>query len=382
MMTTEHLTMLLSVVLGILLVVGLRRFDIHEREPLWAMLAVAAWGGFWSVVLTFAGYWSLSLVGFADPTVQLGPLFIVGPVEETAKLLALATSYPIIRRELDEPTDGLIYMACVALGYSLIENYFYSTGSASTGQTLALRLVVCTPMHVLFAAPMGLAFYQVIKGGAPRGILLISLIIASLAHGLYDLVILNSWAAWALLLIVWFTYWWVVKLLGYTTAASPHRRTLARFVAEHGEAPQEKGLRCLNCGSEGDKATYRHGRIVFQKCDRCDAYVISYKSLKHLFRHYAAAFGRLGRYRHAAVPGERVFTSLSAGNFISEKEGLAFFYLGEQDAALEELNNRVIVRHERNPLFRRFVGVAARPSVNLPLTATDPGTEFKPDEER
>jgi RsiW-degrading membrane proteinase PrsW (M82 family) len=380
-MTTEHLTMLLSVVLGILLVGLLRRFDIHEQEPLWAMLAVAVWGGFWSVVLTFIGYWSLSLFGVNDPTSQLGPLLIVGPVEESAKLLALATSYPIIRRELDEPTDGLIYMACVALGFSLIENYFYSVGSASTGQILILRLVVCTPMHVLFAAPMGLAFYQVVKGQAPRVVLLISLGIASLAHGLYDLVIINSWAAWALLIIVWFTYWWVVKLLGYTTAASPHRRTLAQFVADQDDAPLQEGLRCLNCGSEGDKATFRHGRIVFQKCDGCAAYVISHKALKHLFRHYGAAFGRLGRHRISAVPGEREYGTLFDGNYIAEDEGLAFFFLDEQDAALEQLNRLVIARHERNPIFRRFVGVAAGPGAEVPVATADAGEKQKADEE-
>ncbi len=360
-MSTAHLFILLSVLLGLLLIGLLRRFDIHEKEPLWAMLAVAVWGGFWSVVLTTSGYWTLSVLGIRNPTAWLGPLLIVGPLEESAKLVALITSYPIIRRELDEPTDGLIYMACVALGFSLIENYYYSAGSPTGGQTFVLRLIVCTPMHVLFSTPMGLAFYQVVRGGAPRIVLVGALLYASFAHGLYDLVIVNSWAAWSLLLIVWFTFWWVRKLLGYTTAASPHRRTLAQFVAHSGEPPLGRGLRCLNCGSEADKATYRHGKISFQKCDRCPAYVISRKSLLQLFRHYGAAFGRLGKYRVAAVPGEREFASLYEGNYISEEQDLAFFFLNELDAALERVNSKVVARHEGNPLFRRFVGMETGP---------------------
>ena len=89
----------------------------------------------------------------------------------------------------------------------------------------------------------------------------------------------------------------------------------------------------------------------------------------------------MGRYRNSAVPGERAYASLYAGNYISEDEGLAFFYLDELDAALEELNNRVIARHERNPLFRRFVGVATGSGSEVPVETVDSGDGQTTDKE-
>jgi RsiW-degrading membrane proteinase PrsW (M82 family) len=356
-MNSQYLYILLSVILGILCIRFLRRYDIHEKEPLWAMAAVTVWGGFWSVAFAVIGYWTLGVFGVEDPSSRYGPLLIVGPVEETAKLLALASSYPIIRRELDEPTDGLIYMACVALGFSLIENYLYTVNDPGSGTIFALRLVVCTPMHILFSAFMGLAFFQVVKGKARMIVLLIALLYGSIVHGIYDLAILMGWTFWVLIVLAWLSFWWVMKLLSYTSATSPHRRSLTEFVAVSEEPSIEPGLECLNCGSKNDKSTYRQGRIVFQKCDCCSAYVIGRKALFQLFRHYGGAFGRLGKYYYPAVPGEGEFASFYGGNYISAEKELAFFFLDELNEALETMNRVVITRHERNSLFRWFVGV-------------------------
>jgi len=87
-MSTELIYIVLSVLLGILCLRFLQRFDIHEKEPLWAMLGVAVWGGAWSVALALSGFWALDAVGLGDVTVQLRPLLVIGPVEEAAKLVA------------------------------------------------------------------------------------------------------------------------------------------------------------------------------------------------------------------------------------------------------------------------------------------------------
>jgi len=356
-MSSQYLYILLSVLLGVLCIRFLRRYDIHEQEPWWAMLLVAVWGGFWSVVIAGTGYWALAALGAQDPAVRFGPFLIVGPVEESAKLLALASAYPLIRRELDEPTDGLIYMACVALGFSLIENYFYAINSTASGAIFIMRLIICTPMHIFFSALMGLAFYQVVKEKAHWFVLVIALLYGSIAHGLYDVAILNGWSWWVLLVIAWFSYWWLMRLLGYTTATSPHRSTLAEFVTNFTEVPVEPGLECLNCGSKNDKKVYRQGKIIFQKCDRCPAYVLEMKPLVQLFRHYGAAFGRLVKFTQPAIPGEREFAIFYDGNYIDEQKKLAFFYLNELNEVLERMNQEMIIRSQKNALFRKFVNV-------------------------
>jgi RsiW-degrading membrane proteinase PrsW (M82 family) len=355
-MTSEIFFTLLSVLLGVLCVRFLRRYDIHEKEPLWAMLAVAVWGGAWGVILALSAYQALAWLGIGDVTRQLLPLLVIGPVEETAKLAALATSYPIIRKELDEPTDGLIYMACVAIGFSFIENYFYAINHPENQFLYALRLVICTPMHILFSAFMGLAFYQMIQRGSRWPLLLYAWLYGSLMHGIYDLAVMNGWAFWLVVIIAWLSYWWIMRWLGYTTAISPHRQSLGAFIAGQAEPPVKPGLECLHCGSTEEKPTYAQEKIVFQKCDQCSYFVIEKKQLFRLFRHYGAAFGRPGRRYRTADPGQQEYATLYAGNFISEKKKLAFFHLAELDPVLEQMNARVAQRHEQSRLFRRFLG--------------------------
>jgi RsiW-degrading membrane proteinase PrsW (M82 family) len=61
---------------------------------------------------------------------------IVGLFEETAKVLGLFAVYPFIKKRLTGPAAAIIYMSCVALGFSLIENYSYA-GAGPSGSLFA-----------------------------------------------------------------------------------------------------------------------------------------------------------------------------------------------------------------------------------------------------
>ncbi|MCU0561865.1 MAG: PrsW family intramembrane metalloprotease [Desulfobacterales bacterium] len=155
-MSLNLLLVLLSFVIGIALTDYIRSFDLHEKEPLPQMFLVVLWGGAWSVGISVLTYRLLATTGLGRIDHFFGALLVIGPVEEAAKLLALFSSYFIIRKQLNEPTDGLIYMSCVALGFSLIENYFYATQTPGSGTLIFLRLFISTPLHIFASIFMGI----------------------------------------------------------------------------------------------------------------------------------------------------------------------------------------------------------------------------------
>ena len=92
MQTKAHIFIGLSFLIGLVCVRTIQSFDKHEKEPFLKMFAVTCWGGLWSIVFTAAIYMGLNWVGITGSKTTLGALFIIGPVEELAKFLALLSS--------------------------------------------------------------------------------------------------------------------------------------------------------------------------------------------------------------------------------------------------------------------------------------------------
>jgi RsiW-degrading membrane proteinase PrsW (M82 family) len=284
-----HVFTLLSFIIGVLCVVYIRAKDRFEKEPFGHLLAVTIWGGMWSYIISGLLYEQLARWGIFNLENTWGALLVIGPVEEGSKLAALFSSYLIIRKQLNEPVDGLLYMACVALGYSLIENYYYAVQMPQESARLFMaRLLICTPMHINFSAFMGLAFYFFTRHRRAYGLLILSLAYAAVVHGLYDLIVFNSYFILLLALVVWLAYKWAVSLLGYATAKSQFRPSLWSFIATYPAAYLMPGLTCPDCGSTADKPTYLLLARTIQKCDRCEAYITTPAGLRTILHHFAA----------------------------------------------------------------------------------------------
>ncbi len=336
----------LSFVIGLFCVHYLSGYDKHEKEPLGRMFAVCCWGGAWSIIVSSILYAIVHGIGVQDIRNSFGALFVIGPVEESAKLLALFSSYFIIRNEMDEPTDGILYMACVALGFSLIENYFYATRNVNSGHLLLLRLFISTPMHIAFSIFMGLAFYVWKKHRKSTGLLFVSFLYASFVHGLYDLIIFNGIALIVLLLLVQQAYGFSLTLLSYTTAVSPYRLPLADFISAYGNPQTENGIECLHCGSVNPKKTYKLKKITIQKCDQCDHYVTTKKGIFQIFHHFASTFKKLdANYRTPSASG-RQHSTLYANNDVSDFKKIASFELEKLNRTIEEVNASIIQKME------------------------------------
>jgi RsiW-degrading membrane proteinase PrsW (M82 family) len=121
---------------------------------------------------------------------------VVGPIEETVKLLAVRL-YAYRDARFDAVIDGAVYGAAAGLGFATIENALYITqgleaGVAGTevigvaGDTAAVR-ALAGPGHVLYSAIAG--FYLGLAKFNPENwgpIVIKGLLIAAVFHGLYN----------------------------------------------------------------------------------------------------------------------------------------------------------------------------------------------------
>jgi RsiW-degrading membrane proteinase PrsW (M82 family) len=286
----SFLFILISFSAGTLCVIYIRSKDRFEKEPFLYMTAVTLWGGLWSYIISGILYERLAYWGVYELQNAWGALLVIGPAEELSKLAALASSYFIIRRQLNEPVDGLLYIACVALGYSLIENYYHALELAEGGtRHLIMRLLICTPMHINFSAFMGLAFYYFLQNESSYPLMILAFVYASLTHGIYDLIIFSGYLIIPLALVIWISYKVAVALLGYATAKSQFRYSAATYFADYPNPTLQKGYRCPACGSEVAKPTYHLFSKTIQRCDQCGLHLATPAGIRTIVHHFAAA---------------------------------------------------------------------------------------------
>ena len=116
-------------------------------------------------------------------------LFVIGPIEELAKMLPFLLV--VIHFEaFDEPLDGIVYASFIALGYAAVENYHYM--DFLTGFETYARGFAGPVIHILFASIWArwitrawLARESIVTPA------LTGFLIAAGLHGLYDFMVLR-----------------------------------------------------------------------------------------------------------------------------------------------------------------------------------------------
>lgn len=126
-------------------------------------------------------------------------LFSWAATEEMVKLLA-AYFVALRTRFNDEPIDATIYLLSSALGFSAIENSLFLLKPFSSGEfiigltTMNLRFVGASLLHIvcslIIAIGIGFAFYK--KNWIKKIALLVSFLIATLLHTLFNNFIITS----------------------------------------------------------------------------------------------------------------------------------------------------------------------------------------------
>lgn len=283
---------ILIVVLAFLIGIGflwkIRSYDIYEREPFSKLLLVMVLGGVFSVVASFILYSFVEVrYNFFDAVVK------IGLIEEFSKLIALSIAYRYIRREFNEIVDGLIYISAVSLGFSVIENIFYCFRYDDPFMLLASRSIFATVGHISFSGYMGIAFYIHIKIHRNNVGIILSVILASLAHGFYDGFLFHPKIAknfyFVYLGLVFLQLWFLRVALSY----SAFRKSMSQEIFELKNKKAE--MLCLCCKTKTECSQLTFENIVAWQCNSCNNFIFIRKNISKLFRYFRPLF-RTSRY--------------------------------------------------------------------------------------
>ena len=343
----------ISLIMGIISILYIRKYDIYEKEPISKMLIATIVGGICSVVTTTNIYILVEFLGFSNIETSLGALLIVGPAEEISKLIGLVLVYQFIEKDFTEPIDGLIYMSCVALGFSLIENFSYALLFQNVESMIFIRFLFVTPAHILFSVYMGLAFFYYVKIQKNLNFLFFSFLYSSILHGIWDLIAFNGFWFILFLIIINIAYIQLIKWLEYTTAKSPYRISITKFIKNYKNPTMTNGIECLNCGSKNQKLTYKLNRILIQKCDYCNCYVTNYNSIFYIFHYFGSKFENLSNHL-LLTNTEKNYYSIIKNNYISKDKKIAFFYLQHLNKTLEDININCVKNFENRKIIRGY----------------------------
>jgi protease PrsW len=198
--TTSAIVTLVGVGLGTLVVVCYLVFiwwlDRYEREPLWLVAVVFAYGALGSTCLGIIVSAPLSMLahGLAGPEVGgILTTVVVAPIaEELTKGLVFIPL--VLTAHFDNETDGLIYGAAVGLGFAALENLLYygmvaPAGAGAVLGTVLVRTLFTTLVHCVSSALLGMCIgWARHRSGAGRWLIwpLLGYFLACLNHGLWN----------------------------------------------------------------------------------------------------------------------------------------------------------------------------------------------------
>ena len=173
---------------AIFLIVIYRRDTI--KEPPGLLIKCFIWGCIITIPIVFIESFlgSFNVFNSAFQNTFYDAFVVAALVEEGIKFLFL---YLIIwkRREFDQHFDGIVYAVFVSLGFAFVENIMY-VAEYGFG-TAVMRAILSVPAHGLLGVCMG--YFFALAKFSPKnrsGLLVLSLLIPVLLHGLYDFLLL------------------------------------------------------------------------------------------------------------------------------------------------------------------------------------------------
>ena len=188
-----HVLLFLSVLPAALLIIFIYRQDKYQKEP-FKSLFKAFFGGMLSVVFTIITVriidYTIGLIPYFNQTVFYDSFITAGIPEELCKFLVFMI-FIWNDKNFDEYFDGIVYASFISLGFATVENIMYvMPGGIGTG---IVRALISVPAHFLFGVILGyflsLAKFNSDKKGR---YIIIGLLIAMAAHGLFDWLLMFS----------------------------------------------------------------------------------------------------------------------------------------------------------------------------------------------
>jgi RsiW-degrading membrane proteinase PrsW (M82 family) len=172
----------------------IRRYDLHAREPIWALAVALVLG---AIGMELAGLAQTSLISRdARPqALNYNQLAIrAGVTEELAKFAAAGLMVVLARRHLDEGVDGIIYGAFAGLGAALAESaHILSHAGAAPAPRFPPEEIVRLAGHLVMGGIGSVGWGAVgARWQRPLPWLVIPLLGAILLHVLWDIVAFDA----------------------------------------------------------------------------------------------------------------------------------------------------------------------------------------------
>jgi RsiW-degrading membrane proteinase PrsW (M82 family) len=186
--------------------------DKYEPEPLSLIVKMFFLGVVAAIIAFFLENLLLSIVS--------GVLFValvVPAIEELLKF-SMVAFFVYRDQEFDEPMDGIVYATSTALGFATLENIVYVLDIQSISSLLitgTLRAILSVPGHALFAVfwgySLGIAKFMP-DGRRKRTVIIGGLLLAIGVHGIFNLLLEQSYPGLAVLLLLLLPLvWWVAE---------------------------------------------------------------------------------------------------------------------------------------------------------------------------
>jgi RsiW-degrading membrane proteinase PrsW (M82 family) len=131
-------------------------------------------------------------------------------VEELSKFAAMLVVIRLIHLEVTNLTAVLAWSTAVALGFATIENWYYTLDAQEVAWHRALTLPF---NHVLFSSFWGVGIYRDATEKNGRAWIILTLLLASVYHGLYDYILLTDAIHPAFVLpVIAILYFWLASV--------------------------------------------------------------------------------------------------------------------------------------------------------------------------
>jgi RsiW-degrading membrane proteinase PrsW (M82 family) len=347
------LVIVTAVAIGVLYLIKIRRYDLYEKEPFYKLLIVSIIGGIFSIIIT------LYLYRFVEVEMNFIDAFIkVGLIEESSKLFALALIYFFIKDDFNEIVDGIIYITAISLGFAIFENISYAFRSHDPYMTLGFRSVLSVIGHISFSGYMGIAFY--IHKQVKRNYigLILSVALASLAHGLYDGVLFEHSLNYTFLLVYLVLIFLQIWFLRVALSFSKFKKDMSASLFK--ESGKSDTLYCCKCNCE-----IKCNEIAFWKirggiCSYCSDYVFNFKNFKRIMRYFRPVIYYRRYFNKLRKFNKMITLDDNHGIIFCKKQKHISANINDMGRWLKEKNSEDKIRALRIPLIGlilRYIGL-------------------------
>lgn len=176
-----------------------QRIDVFEKEKIRHLGLALVLGGC-APYLSLYVYDLFEEIGFRANGKYLNDLIWsvlgIGLNEELCKLVSVFIVFLLLHRRINEPIDVLVYAGVTALGFSLVENYYYFSHHGV--RIITSRSFYSALEHIINTSIIVYGIYRrrMFGKGHPAVNTIVAISVAVASHGLFDFFLIDSLAGY------------------------------------------------------------------------------------------------------------------------------------------------------------------------------------------